>query len=104
MTAALMCSLPTEAAVERSALTLVHSFFFFPFFLWWIGTIALIARPSRAHDPSRGRTNAAFIYSRCQSGSRLIAAIGCLSGTFQQGLLKKNQLKKTLVLNLVIHQ
>lgn len=56
------------------------------FFLsWWIGAIALIARPSGAYDQSRGQRNALFIYSCCQSG----AADWMLLLTVHEGLFNK---------------
>lgn len=56
------------------------------FFLsWWIGAIALIARPSGAYDQSRGQRNTLFIYSCCQSG----AADWMLLLTVHEGLFNK---------------
>lgn len=55
------------------------------FFLSWIGTIALIARPCGAYDQSRGQRNALFIYSCCQSG----AADWMLLLTVHEGLFNK---------------
>lgn len=83
---AVMRSPPSEAVIEPGVLlrlTLLNSHFFF--LSWWIGAIALIARPSGAYDQSRGQRNALFIYSCCQSG----AADWMLLLTVHEGLFNK---------------